>query len=90
MAYDTWVQVRITDDALAQVAELPLAVKPRIYAVIERLERWPQVSGIKWLTGPWKHHARVRTGDYRVIFRLVSDEELLIVRIADRRDAYAE
>lgn len=88
--YDTVVRVTITDDALAQVAGLPMSVKPRIYAVIERLERWPQVSGVKWLSGPWKQHARIRTGDYRVIFRQVSDTELLIVRIADRRDAYAD
>ncbi|MEX0775879.1 MAG: type II toxin-antitoxin system RelE/ParE family toxin [Phycisphaeraceae bacterium] len=58
--------------------------------MITRLEKWPRVSGVKWLTGDWKHHARIRTGDYRVIFRLLSGDELLIVRIADRRDAYAD
>jgi mRNA-degrading endonuclease RelE of RelBE toxin-antitoxin system len=84
------MKVSITDEALAQVARLPRAIRPRIAAVIERLEEWPNVSGAKWLTGDWKNHVRVRTGDYRVIFRLASDDELVVVRIADRRDAYAD
>ena len=87
VAYGFSMKVTITDEALMQVAELPRTIGPRVLTVIERLQKWPQVSGVKWLTGDWKGHARVRTGDYRVIFRLVA-EELIVVRIANRRDAY--
>lgn len=84
------MRVGITDEALAQIARLPGPIRPRIEAVLERLERWPTISGVKWLTEAWKQHARIRTGDYRVIFKLISDDEILVVRIAHRRDAYAE
>jgi len=84
------MEVTLSDEAAAQLERLPKAVKLRIHGVVERLEKWPGVSGVKWLTADWAHHARVRTGDYRVIFRLLDDDELLVVRIADRRDAYAD
>lgn len=73
-----------------QIAELPRAIRPRIYAVLERLANWPHLSGVRWLAGDWGGHARIRTGDYRVIFRLEGDREIVVVRIADRRDAYAD
>ena len=38
----------------------------------------------------WEGHARIRTGDYRVIFRIEGDVEIIVLRIADRRDAYAD
>ncbi len=84
------MKVTITPEALAQVVELPRAMLPRVEAIIERLESWPQVSGVKWLTEDWKGFARIRTGDYRVIFTLVDDHEVRVVRIAHRRDAYAD
>lgn len=61
----------------------------RVLSVIDRLESWPQVSGVKWLQGDWKNHARIRTGDYRIVFHVVGDV-VIIDRIAHRRDAYAE
>lgn len=84
------MQVTITEEALDQVAQLPQVIQVRVEAVVERLENWPQVSGVKWLTGDWKGYARIRTGDYRVIFRAEGDVEIIVVRIADRRDAYAD
>ena len=84
------MRVEISDHAWAQLTELPLLVRSRVAGVLERLATWPNVSGVKWLTGEWKHHARIRTGDYRVIFHLVPGGAILIDRIAHRRDVYAE
>jgi len=42
---------------------------------------------VKWLTGDWKGHARIRTGDYRIIIR--PDGEVIdVVRIAHRSEVY--
>ena len=59
--------------------------------VLDRLEEWPEVSGVKRLAGSWQGHARIRFGVYRLIFRV--DEErghILIVRIAHRKSVYAD
>lgn len=66
---------------------LSVTLQGRVLAVFERLEKWPRVSGVKALTGPWKGYLRIRTGDYRVVFA-VSGEEIVVVRIAHRRDVY--
>ena len=84
------MKVTVTPDAAGELSKKPYAIQLRIFDVIERLKKWPDVSGVKWLTGDWKHHARVRTGDYRLIFRVASDDEIQVVRIANRRDAYAD
>jgi len=89
------MDVDITPEALAQISQLPTSMQARVYRVIERLENWPDVSGIKWMTANWKGYARIRTGDYRVIFRLhdkaTSDDAYIeVTRIAHRKDAYAE
>ncbi|MEX0774869.1 MAG: type II toxin-antitoxin system RelE/ParE family toxin [Phycisphaeraceae bacterium] len=55
--------------------------------MLARLEHWPQVSGAKWLTGRWKDRARIRTGDYRVIFRVAGDT-VWVQRVAHRSVAY--
>jgi mRNA interferase RelE/StbE len=42
---------------------------------------------IKALSGEWEGYYRLRIGDFRVIFRIVP-EEMLIVRIRHRSDVY--
>ena len=59
----------------------------RVLTVLEQLSAWPQVSGVKWLGHDWKGHARKRTGDYRVIFR-VDGGVVTVVRIAHRREVH--
>jgi mRNA-degrading endonuclease RelE of RelBE toxin-antitoxin system len=60
-----------------------------VLAVFKRLQQWPKMSGAKPLRGRWSGHYRVRTGDWRVIFRPVSPE-VIIVRIKHRSDVYEE
>ena len=42
---------------------------------------------IKALSGEWDRYCRPRVGDFRVIFRIVP-EEMVIVRIRHRSDVY--
>jgi mRNA-degrading endonuclease RelE of RelBE toxin-antitoxin system len=39
--------------------------------------------------GDWAGHHRIRTGDWRIIFRAVKPS-LLVVRIKHRRDVYED
>ncbi len=84
------MEVELGREARTQVDELPAGVRARVYDVIERIRKWPRISGVKWLTGVWKHHARIRTGDYRVVFHLAGDDLIIVDRIAHRRDVYAD
>jgi mRNA interferase RelE/StbE len=65
--------VVLTSAARKEFDELPLAMKPRVAAVFVRLEKWPLVSGAKALRGNLQGNWRIRTGDYRIIFRVVGD-----------------
>ena len=59
----------------------------RVLEIIERLEKWPNVSGVKKLTGDWAGFSRIRSGDYRVVFAVLPDR-IRIVRVANRREVY--
>jgi mRNA-degrading endonuclease RelE of RelBE toxin-antitoxin system len=83
------MEVEVTADAVAQLEKLPSSIVGRVDAVVSRLRRWPNVSGIKRLRGSLKGNFRIRTGDYRIIFRL-EDRRIVIWRIADRRDVYED
>jgi hypothetical protein len=41
-----------------------------MWVLVDRLEKWPVVSGVKWLKGNLAGKARLRTGDYRLQFRV--------------------
>lgn len=79
--------VKISNRALAQFDELPSPIQERVNAIVERLKYWPAVSGSKSLVGGWRGHFRIRTGDYRIIFRLAGST-IFIERFAHRRDVY--
>ena len=44
------------------------------FSIIQRLEKWPEVSGTKPLRGEWAGYHRIRTGDWRVLFRVVAPD----------------
>ncbi len=83
------MEVEFTADAVTQLSKLPSAIVGRVDAVVRRLKYWPGVSGVKPLRGDLKGNFRIRTGDYRVIFRL-DEGRIVIWRIANRRDVYAD
>ena len=66
--------VRLTDAAKAGRASLPRTIQARIVAIFKRLRSWPAVSGAKPLRGNLTGHYRMRTGDYRLRFRVEGDE----------------
>lgn len=81
--------VVLTSTAQAEALRLPAAIKTRVYEVLARLADFPNISGYKALKHGWKGHYRIRTGDYRVIF-YVAAPNVIVVRIANRRDVYEE
>lgn len=81
------VELRITDEALEQFAELPKSIKARVERLLDRLESWPEVSGAKPLTGALAGHFRLRTGDYRLQFR-VEAERVVVEKIGHRDRFY--
>ncbi len=68
---------------------LSVSIRTRVLMVVERLRNWPEISGHKRLTGPWTGYFRVRTGDYRIIFRL-EGEVVRVIKIGHRKDIYED
>ncbi|MEX2317976.1 MAG: hypothetical protein WD669_12535 [Pirellulales bacterium] len=90
--------VVITVDAQQQFAELPRSVQTRVEKLFVRLRSWPDVSGAKPLSGNLAGHFRLRTGDYRVQFRVIAAGPItkssasvrVIVEKIGRRDRFYE
>jgi mRNA-degrading endonuclease RelE of RelBE toxin-antitoxin system len=62
--------VTLLQDAARQLGELPKPLKARMLELLIRLAEWPNVSGAKPLSGKLAGHYRLRTGDYRLQFRI--------------------
>lgn len=82
-------QVQLSPEGQDDFKNLPLLLQQRVRKVVERLKTWPAVSGAKALKHDWKGHYRIRTGDWRIIFR-EEKPGLLIVRIMHRKDVYED
>ena len=79
--------VIIAPEALEQLNGLPAEIVARVEKLFARLEAWPEVSGKKALRGPLAGHWRLRTGDYRVQFR-VQGETVTVEKIGHRDKFY--
>ena len=79
--------VRMTIEAAEQLERLPKAVHARMNRLRERLEDWPEVSGVKHLSGDLAGWCRLRTGDYRLRFRVEGDK-IIVDKIGHRREFY--
>jgi mRNA interferase RelE/StbE len=80
--------VLITDEAQAQFHALPKVVRTRIEKLFARLEKCPEVSGVKPLRGDLAGRYRLRTGDYRVQFQVAG--EVVTVENVGHRDGFYE
>ena len=80
--------VTLTEDAVDQLEELPVVIHRRVLKLIERLENWPGVSGAKPLRGDLAGLCRLRTGDYRLQFRVI--EDVVEVEKIGHRDGFYE
>ncbi len=83
------VKVSLTSDAAADLEELHEPLHARVLRLIERLENWPNVSGAKPLSGKLAGYWRMRTGDYRLQFR-VEGERVIIEKLGHRDRFYED
>ncbi len=81
--------VQLTPEAAAQVTSLPKAIRIRVLKLVKRLEDWPTVSGTIKLKGDLAGWYRIRTGDYRLRFR-VEDDTVIVDKIGHRKDVYED
>jgi mRNA interferase RelE/StbE len=81
--------VKLTPVAADEAEQLPNVIHDRIMKIIKRLENWPAVSGVKGLSGNLSGWYRVRTGDYRIRFRVEGDT-LIVDKIGHRKDVYED
>ena len=81
--------VVMTTEAFDQFDELPKVIKERIRKLENRLKDRPAVSGVKALSGNLAGWYRMRTGDYRVRFRIEKDR-IVIDKIGHRKDVYED
>ena len=80
------VEVVMTEEALRQFQRLPRPIQARMVRLVERLTDWPAVSGVKALSGPLAGRFRMRTGDYRLQFRV--EAERIVVEKMGHRDRF--
>lgn len=81
-------RIHLTPAAARQLEELPISIHTRMVKLLERLDKWPDISGAKPLRGGLAGHYRLRTGDYRLQFALRGDT--LIVEKIGHRDGFYE
>jgi mRNA-degrading endonuclease RelE of RelBE toxin-antitoxin system len=81
-------KVTLTREAAEGLEDLPLVIHSRALSLLERLENWPAVSGAKPLTGPLAGRYRLRTGDYRLQFRV--EGQTVVVEKVGHRDGFYE
>jgi mRNA-degrading endonuclease RelE of RelBE toxin-antitoxin system len=81
--------VVLTAEAAEQLEGLSNPIHGRVLKLLVRLEQWPQVSGARPLAGQLAGCYRLRTGDYRVQFR-VAGETVTVERIGHRDGFYGE
>jgi mRNA-degrading endonuclease RelE of RelBE toxin-antitoxin system len=94
------VHVRLTSDAMMEFDELPSVIQKRVTKLLVRLADYPNVSGMKGLSGRLAGKARLRTGDYRVQFHVelvekknretgeVTEEVEVVVEKIGHRDGF--
>jgi mRNA-degrading endonuclease RelE of RelBE toxin-antitoxin system len=81
-------KVTLTYEAAQGLDDLPFVIHSRMLSLLERLAQWPAVSGAKPLTGPLAGRYRLRTGDYRIQFRV--QRQVIIVEKIGHRDRFYE
>jgi mRNA-degrading endonuclease RelE of RelBE toxin-antitoxin system len=80
--------VTLEYDAALELGALPKPIKIRMIELLSRLADWPNVSGAKPLSGRLAGHDRLRTGDYRLQFRVEKGQP--VVEQIGHRDRFYE
>ncbi len=71
--------VVVPPEVLRAIEDLPTPIVARMRKLVKRLRQWPDVSGVKHLRGNLTGKHRLRTGDYRLQFRV--EEQRKVVRV---------
>jgi len=82
------MNVTIIPSAAKEFDELPPTIQLRMIGIFERLKNFPAVSGAKPLRGKLAGRYRMRTGDYRIQFRVEGNR--VIVEKVGHRDRFYE
>lgn len=77
--------LKLTAQAKRDVETLPAKLKEQIRDALRILADDPY-GGIS-LKGRWEGYRRLRSGDYRIIYR-ISDDEIIVHYVRHRREAY--
>lgn len=81
-------RVTLTDTAVKERKRIDAVVRQRIDQVLLGLQTDSRPPGVKKLSGRYQDW-RVRVGDYRILYQINDDHQLITVwRIAHRRDVY--
>ena len=78
----------MTPAATDELEQLSNPIHGRVLRLLVRLEHWPDVSGAKPLRGELAGCYRLRTGDYRIQFRVAGD--VVTVEKIGHRDGFYE
>ena len=81
--------VELTADAREQARRLPKPIRKLLDKSLERLRKWPAVSGVKSLQGDLAGWYRLRMSDYRIRFRAEGDI-VIVDKIGHRKDIYED
>jgi mRNA-degrading endonuclease RelE of RelBE toxin-antitoxin system len=81
-------EVILAANARRELDELDRGIHHRVIGILARLGHWPEVSGAKSLRHGLAGRYRIRTGDYRVQFRVIG--HLVIVEKIGHRDGFYE
>jgi mRNA-degrading endonuclease RelE of RelBE toxin-antitoxin system len=82
------MNIRITPEAIKQAEALHEPILTRVMRLVERLRNWPDISGAKPLSGKLSGSYRLRTGDYRLQFRVAG--QIIIIEKIGHRDRFYE
>jgi addiction module RelE/StbE family toxin len=77
--------IKLTNRARKDLRRLPARIRAQLGEAIRSLADDPY-QGIK-LSGRWEGYRRVRSGKYRIIYR-ISNDELIIHYVRSRKEAY--
>lgn len=81
-------KVVLVASAAKEFRSLPAGIQRRISAAIDGLSEDPRPRGVRKLAGHERLY-RIRVGDYRIVYEIDDEEQVVcITRIRHRREAY--
>lgn len=81
--------VLVSPEVQAQIDRLPKVIPARVWQLIQRFRNWPEISGAKPLRGNLAGRYRLRTGDYRLQFR-IEGQDVIIEQLGHRAGFYEQ